>query len=53
MKTRNMLVAFCLIGLAITAILASDETVLLASGEPMQLGPANLSLNYSPGDCNL
>jgi hypothetical protein len=42
-----MLVAFCLIGLAITAILASDETVLLASGEPMQLGPANLSLNLS------
>jgi hypothetical protein len=47
MKTRNLLVAFCLIGLAITAILASDETVLLASGEPMQLGPANVSLNLS------
>lgn len=47
MKTRNLLVAFCLIGLAITAILASDETVLFASGEPMQLGPANVSLNLS------
>ncbi|MFZ3149660.1 MAG: hypothetical protein WA137_11545 [Methanothrix sp.] len=47
MKTRNLLAVFCLIGLAITAILASDETVLLASGEPMQLGPANVSLNLS------
>jgi hypothetical protein len=47
MKTRNLLAAFCLIGLAITAILASDETVLLASGEPLQLGPANVSLNLS------
>jgi len=47
MKTRNMLVALCLIGLAITAILASDRTVLLASGEPFQLGPANVSLNLS------
>ncbi len=54
MKTRNLLVAFCLMGLAITAILASDETVLLASGEPMQLGPANVSLDLSlAGSCIL
>jgi len=47
MKTRNLLVAFSLMGLAIIAILDSDETVLIASGEPLQLGPADVSLNLS------